>query len=147
MASLISIVDVVRYALFPSPRVADRFIFNRLVRCSYYSSQSESPSMGKITRFACTVLPVVCTVASLLCLVFIMTAQVKFHNQTPSTALGRDLYFLKVGDLMMIGALNNNLTGRYQQPHDCLSVRYERYPEVWHRSRYWLHLRCRWRFA
>lgn len=54
--------------------------------------------MGKIGRFACILTPMLLTLAGLLCIVIVMMGQLSMKgNKAPSTALGRNLYFFKVG--------------------------------------------------
>jgi hypothetical protein len=53
--------------------------------------------MGKVGRFACILTPMLLTLASLICIVIVMTGQMSMKdNNAPSTQLGRDLYFFKV---------------------------------------------------
>lgn len=53
--------------------------------------------MGKVGRFACVITPMLLTVASLICLLLVMVGQLGNNNKAPSTSLGQDLYFFKVG--------------------------------------------------
>jgi len=52
--------------------------------------------MGKVGRFACILTPMLLTLASLICIVIVMIGQLPTkEGKTPSTSLGRDLYFFK----------------------------------------------------
>lgn len=53
--------------------------------------------MGKASRFACIITPLALTLASLVCFVIVMLGQTPWKgNNAPATALGRELYFMKV---------------------------------------------------